>query len=166
MFRQMSNGPTPASLSNAGDRILVVNATGGWSNKGSDPNSMKGALGFNGFMLPGTKLADVSLAALIGRVGTSAFQARPDQELAAPERGRLYLGMNDIPGAVNYDDNGGSLNVVLRATPMRLPDLQGPNRARGARIIAALPSGANSRSPALNLPAGKKSSNSNRPRER
>ena len=108
-----------------GDRILVVNATGGWSNAGSEPSSMKGALGFDGYMHPGTKLADVSLGALIGRVETSAFQARPDQVIVAPSRGRLYLGMNDVPGAPNYDDNGGSLDVVLRATPMRLPDLQG-----------------------------------------
>jgi hypothetical protein len=87
---------------------LAVRASGQWSNA-----TGRQVVGQNGYGTPfaGTKLADAPLAALIAQVGGTI--SRPTVEGAkVGSRGRLFLGMNDVPGT--YGDNHGSLEAFIR----------------------------------------------------
>src|SRR6266540_3343320 len=46
-----------------------------------------------------------------------------DYQTQMPTAGRLYLGMNDIPGT--YSDNLGNVSVSIRSYPSRMPNLKG-----------------------------------------
>ncbi len=48
---------------------------------------------------------------------------RFDYQTQMPTAGRLYLGMNDIPGT--YSDNLGNVSVSIRSYPSRMPNLKG-----------------------------------------
>ena len=89
-----------------GDRLGVV-AGGQWSNVASGQT-----VGTNGYGSPysGTQLADAPLAALIQRIGTSIMRISREP-VPVTVRGRLYLGMNDVPGT--YGDNRGQLSARI-----------------------------------------------------
>ena len=90
---------------------LSIAAAGTWFNtewSGVGPD------GFRGYRHPGTTLGSADLATLIGSVGGVPFPVGAARTFASPATGRLYLGMNDVPGT--YGDNHGSLVVTVRFT--------------------------------------------------
>jgi hypothetical protein len=104
-----------------GDQVVLLNRGGQWSNGGKAPRYVS-ARGFDGVRLPNTRLPDAPLAALIGRIRSFTFVVRFDYRTQMPTTGRLYLGMNDIPGT--YSDNLGNVSVSIRSYPSRMPDLK------------------------------------------
>jgi hypothetical protein len=101
--------------------FLTVRASGRWSNVTGGQ-----FVGQNGYGTPftGTVLADAPLAALITRIGGSV--TRPSLEPATVlSRGRLFLGMNDVPGT--YGDNQGALEALIRyrLVPAPMQDFTG-----------------------------------------
>src|SRR6266496_4963102 len=104
-----------------GDQVVFLNRGGQWSNGGKAPRYVS-ARGFDGVRLPNSRLPDAPLAALIGHVRNSIFLVRFDYQIQMPAAGRLYLGMNDVPGT--YSDNLGNVSVSIRSYPSRIPNLK------------------------------------------
>jgi hypothetical protein len=88
-----------------------------WSNA-ADPASFAPSTGLPDVVLAGTRL-DAPPAALLARVGDlgSAMLARSEPVTPVTTRGRLYLGMNDVPG--QFDDNRGAIAASIQY--VRLP---------------------------------------------
>src|SRR6266496_961820 len=104
-----------------GDQVVFLNRGGQWSNGGKAPRYVS-ARGFDGVRLPNSRLPDAPLAALIGHIRNSIFLVRFDYQIQMPAAGRLYLGMNDVPGT--YSDNLGNVSVSIRSYPSRIPNLK------------------------------------------
>jgi hypothetical protein len=88
-------------------QVLGISASGEWSNA---PRLAVGPQGFKPY--EGTVLAGAPVAALIGRLGDRLFLVGAAWKGEAPGAGRLYLGINDLPGS--YRDNQGALSVEVR----------------------------------------------------
>jgi tetratricopeptide (TPR) repeat protein len=86
---------------------LTIEASGQWSNNGSDLFSPNGASG----PYPGTVIASANIASLIGKIGEEKFVVGERYSGTSPASGQLILMMNDIPG--QYTDNSGALSVQV-----------------------------------------------------
>lgn len=87
---------------------LTIDASGQWSNGGADP--LTGPNGLNRIH-PGTVVASANLAELVGKVGDVKFTVGDRYSGNSPASGRLFLTINDVPGA--YADNSGALSVEI-----------------------------------------------------
>lgn len=109
-----------------GDR-LIVKATGRWSNTNGKGSHFAGGDGFAGTNDALAALPEVPLAALLGRIGDQArpFPIGARFDGSAPQRGRLFLAMNDRPGT--YGDNAGSLQIDISvvSSPIPMPRVLG-----------------------------------------
>ena len=112
-----------------GDRLVFRERGGSWSNVLSGSFGPKGS----GSLWQGTQLDKAPLGALIGRVQRSMFLAPLDNAEPAPETGRLFLGMNDVPGT--YEDNSGQVVIFVSSVPLRMPDLRGLEIEEASRTL-------------------------------
>lgn len=90
----------------AAGATLEIAARGTWSNAGP-PAVGPAGLG----PVTGTVLATAPVAALVGRIADRLFLVGARFRGSAPAAGRLFLGINDVPG--RYADNQGVVTVTV-----------------------------------------------------
>ncbi len=88
---------------------ITIRASGRWTNH-NDPPFWHDADG-TGDTYPGTVIESANLSSLIGKVGRFNFFVGQNYAGNSPSSGKLYLGMNDVPG--HYSDNLGQLTVQI-----------------------------------------------------
>src|SRR5262249_39418754 len=89
---------------------LRIRAAGEWSNVAT--GGYVGPQGYSSGAYPGTQLPGAPLAALIARIGNSLVNVEPARIIEVRSRGRLSLGMNDVPGT--FSDNRGKVTAYIQ----------------------------------------------------
>lgn len=120
----------------SGDR-LTLGAAGEWTNGGDSPR-YTGPTGFGNYHIPNTEVPDAPLAAVVGRIGHASFLVGKGVVAPAPASGRLFLGMNDVPGT--YADNRGDMQVVIHVDAMS-PSPPPPEESHPPPMAADTPEG-------------------------
>jgi len=98
----------------AGDGLVII-ARGEWSRGDDTPRSGPAGNGSD----PSATLPSAPAGALIGKIGTIVFLVGDNYRQQAPAAGRLFIGINDEPGA--YGDNIGEMHASVDVVPVAAP---------------------------------------------